>query len=271
MRLIWWLRNRGIWLSWQNTNERHGRSGSMLKHGRAWLRLWRGQSNAEQQMFGAEIAWQFGTLRWLGAGIEFGGRGDEERVLVRLHPPFASLWFSIDRGWPKWLIPNRTRELSLTSYHGDGQGLDAHVQWRLWADPDEYGNQRGWRQGGFFLLTPILGSARYSKRVIAEEEVRIPLPEGPLPATVTLYEATWKRPRWPWPERRGMAEVDAGDGAVIPGKGENSWDIDDDAILSLSTQADTVEQAVAKYVESVLRTRRRHGGKDWQPRAVSVA
>lgn len=55
----------------------------------------------------------------------------------------------------------------------------------------------------------------------------------------------------------------------VPGKGENSWDCDDDAIHSSHGPHSTVHQAVAALVASVYRDRTRYGsGPEWQPTAA---
>lgn len=92
------------------------------------------------------------------------------------------------------------------------------------------------------------------------------MPEHPYPATVRLFESTWKRPRWPFARRMVRAEIEVEGGIPHPGKGENSWDCDDDATYSLTCQARTAEDAVAKLVGSVLRDRRNYGGRSWRPR-----
>ena len=52
----------------------------------------------------------------------------------------------------------------------------------------------------------------------------------------------------------------------VPGKGENSWDCDDDAIHSSHGPHSTVHQAVAALVASGYRERTRYGsGPEWLP------
>ena len=95
----------------------------------------------------------------------------------------------------------------------------------------------------------------------------VPMPERAYPASVKLFESTWKRPRW-FASRMVRAEVKIEKGIPFPGKGENSYDCGDDALFGLTCKADTVEQAIAETVESALRNRRRYGGSvDWQPAA----
>lgn len=51
----------------------------------------------------------------------------------------------------------------------------------------------------------------------------------------------------------------------FPGKGENSWDCGEDAIMGAGADEPTPEAAVASVVKSALRNRRRYGGEGWKP------
>lgn len=98
-----------------------------------------------------------------------------------------------------------------------------------------------------------------------KHQVELHFLEADYPATVILTTDTWKRPRWHWPLVVERAEVDVPGGVPIPGKGENSWDIDDDATFSLVTPASTVEEAVQKFYDTVNERRARYGGRNWTP------
>lgn len=118
------------------------------------------------------------------------------------------------------------------------------------------------------LTDKILGKRKYESRT--EEEVRtvVPMPEGNYPAMVKLNVDTWTRARWPWSRkvlRRADVKMDVP--IPVPGKGENAWDIDDDAVFSQYGVARNVAEAVSHVVRSALDSRERHGGKDWVPDA----
>lgn len=115
------------------------------------------------------------------------------------------------------------------------------------------------------------------------------LPEGAYPVTVTLKRRRWRVLVGPYrPSRRSKcqvrfylpvlrrvsysAEIDAAaDGAKglpIPGKGENSWDCGQDALMATSVKVakpddvrdrEWLAPAIAKATESVLRSRLRYG------------
>ena len=69
------------------------------------------------------------------------------------------------------------------------------------------------------------------------------MPEGKYPAHVKRERRTWKRPRWFTPLVRGYWDVDVESGIPVPGKGENSWDCDDDAIFASSFSVNKAETA----------------------------
>jgi hypothetical protein len=99
--------------------------------------------------------------------------------------------------------------------------------------------------------------------VLSEHVVDVPMPEGTYQWRVQLVERTWTRSRWPWPTVRRGFEAESLDGQQIPfpGKGENSWDCDDDAMFGMSGDGNGLDEAVASIVGAVLRNRLRYGGK----------
>lgn len=49
------------------------------------------------------------------------------------------------------------------------------------------------------------------------------------------------------------------------GKGDNSWDIEDDAIFSIGINTWDIEQALREGTNDILDTRRNYGGDTWTP------
>jgi len=143
---------------------------------------------------------------------------------------------------------------------------DRALWWNFWTDLHEWSSRTPkWRQGSWHPIDTFLGRAKYSKEVLAEEPVVIPLPEGPREATASTALATWKRPRWV-KHQRYFVDIEIPRGAPFPGKGENSWDMGEDGIFGMATEGRSVEKAIARVVERVLENRRRYGGsRDWKP------
>lgn len=133
----------------------------------------------------------------------------------------------------------------------------------LWADQwsSSFGDAWWRRMYHFDVADFVLGKAAYSSKELVTYAVSIPLPEGTFPGTVTLEEATWKRPRWKAKIVR-RADISVERPPTFPGKGENSWDQGDDAIYSMTCRAKSVAEAIGQYVEAVLSNRFRRGKRD---------
>jgi hypothetical protein len=139
----------------------------------------------------------------------------------------------------------------------------------IWNDPMEHRHaDPRWWHFAFIPRDFFFGHSVHSERTIRESRVDVPMPERNYPATVRVFESTWKRPRWPWPKRIVRCDITPDTPIPFPGKGENSWDCGEDATHSMTCMASTEYEAVAKLVESVLRDRHRHGGKQWRPAKV---
>ena len=238
------------WIS--NENERvDGTYGSLLRHARAWLHF-------GNTCWGME--WSIPS-HFCHIGIEFAGFSDHD-VCVKFATPLFAFWLHVENliswDWKRRIARdhwfNQGRELEV-AIHNQG------IWFKLWtAEDDTYGKRSQWRNFVIYPLDILLGKVQYSCQKLKTETVEIPMPEGTYPATVTMECAKWKRPRWPIAQVRLGADVDIPKGVPIPGKGENSWDCDDDAIFGMSCAARNPEEAVAKVVESALRTRKRYGG-----------
>lgn len=242
-------RKRRIWGHWQNL-KKEDRTKDWL-NGRAWLHV----GNA---VFGCQ--WVIPTSKF---GISFGidANGDSQLEGNIGCGLFAFYWHVEGIRWLYKRI-NKSREISLRFF-------DSAMWWELWHDPNEWkSDDSKWRRGTFRPLDFLLGKDKYSFQDKSREEIEITFPEGTYTAKIKLFTSTWKRPRWPKARVIERAEVDVKEGVPIPGKGENSWDCDEDAIYSLTTPAISVYEAVEKFVKTVNSRRLKYGGKDWIPEKV---
>lgn len=144
--------------------------------------------------------------------------------------------------------------------------FDKGFWWNFWTNRHEWkSTDSKWRRGAWHPIETFLGRAVYSKVILKEEQVFIPLPEGPREAIAKTELCTWKRPRW-FAHHRHFVDMEIPRGAPFPGKGENSWDIGEDGIFGMSTEGTSVEKAIGRVVERVLEYRRRYGGsREWRP------
>lgn len=243
-------RERRIWWHWQNL-KKEDRTREWL-NGRGWLHI----GNA---VLGCQ--WVLPTNR---IGFSFNiGDGEDQLSGNILCGLFAFYW-SIEG--VRWLYKriNKSREISLRFF-------DGAMWWHIWQDPDEWkSTDSKWRRGTFRPVDFLLGREKYSTQDKGKGEREILFSEGTYTAKVRLFTSTWKRPRWHWARTIERAEVDVKSGVPIPGKGENSWDCDEDAVFSLTTPATNVDEAVEKFVKSVNSTRLKYGGENWTPEKVRM-
>lgn len=222
----------------------------------------------ERNEFQAE--WHLFT-RSCGASIEFNDPvvGDHALDLSIRIPLLGSLYLSVRnfhllKRLPgvKWVYED----------FGSGQRqigfffMEGCLFWRIWRHPN-FSSARDKLDSSLDFPDLILGRAKYSETPKQEFETFVALPEGKYPAKVELYLSMWKRPRWPAPKVVARANIDVPNGVPIPGKGENSWDMDDNLVYESTVPAFAVEQALEQFQNSVIKQREKYDGIDWFPDA----
>lgn len=272
-----WLRrvlyNR---FGWSLTSQNLTKDGGPLRHrfwsGRSWLSRW--DQKRDKGAFQLSVDWQHGrrvdSLRLM---LHVGGGDAGRDVTASLSiPRLFSYWVTLEdvvRGTYRGYNHNE-REYGLSVYE-DHVTLRWHYHdsgaWHSDKKKNKEANPGGYMS--FFWRDKVLGKADYSKAITLTERAIIPMPEGPYPATVEISRAVWKRPRWPFAKVIYRAEITPDTPVGTPGKGENAWDCEDDATYSMTTPANTVEEAVTSFVESTLKRRRQYGGPNWIPSKVS--
>lgn len=129
--------------------------------------------------------------------------------------------------------------------------------------------KRGWKWVGF-PMDILFGRRDYHRVETGHQVVSFAMPEGRYQADCTLTRCTWTRPRWPWwplSLTLDRAEIDFDPPVGIPGKGENSWDCDDDATHAMTTplKHGSLRATIEEFALDTLRTRMHRGGLDWKP------
>lgn len=201
-----------------------------------------------------------------GIGFTWGMSGMDEDWQISLGLGLFHLYFSVD-GFRS--IDSRYRKDKQGHYIDDMvtdiRFFDQGVWWQFWHSNSSWSNKTPrWRHGNWHPLDTLFGSTKHSSRLIRQATVDIPMPERSYPATINLTEDTWKRPRAWWTSARiRRAIIDVEGGIPHPGKGENSYDCDEDATYSLTTQARDEAEAIGAMVETVMRSRRKYGGANW--------
>lgn len=134
------------------------------------------------------------------------------------------------------------------------------------ADPDISRSGEPWYvRGCFSFVDALLGEETVVQvPVVKDVRVEIPMPEGTYTGTCSIEVIGRKRPRW-FGATSKIGTVRIERGVPIPGKGENSYDVDEDAVFAFSSPASTPADAVGALVGSVLVTRWSRGGDGWRP------
>ena len=216
--------------------------------------------------------------------LEFAVGGEDNMVQLALVVPFLmrfAIGVRVPRSWTCGWVYQRRSWMIRSGYVG--RWLDLRFAFdeemtdstrRYYQDRYERGERArltraqawsGWEWNGRIdVRDRLLGRMEYAVEYGVPSEVVVPMPEGNYPAVVTPTTRTWKRPRWPWPHKvRRETELKMTVGVPVPGKGENSWDIYDDAILGVDGV--TPSDAIANVVRSALKARRNYASESWVP------
>lgn len=154
---------------------------------------------------------------------------------------------------------------------------DAMVSVWVWNDDMcwESDQLKAWPWQGYgwsFFYHPfrwVVGDTRHEELEGDVVNAGIAMPEGVYPATIQVNRSRWTRPRWfdgPWMWR---ARVKVPNGVPIPGKGENSWDCEDDAVfgstLAVELERPSLQSVADQFAENITARRQRYASSRWVP------
>lgn len=236
---------------WQNldatfVDRKEVRRGWGWRKGRAWLDL-----SQEETAYGKRWGFEWEWLVWTHfLGLEF--ERDDEGVQLFFACKLFALWIGLSR----WASYGGNRTIGWRYHNGA-------VWWLFWMDDNEWhSTDPKWRRGNFNFMDVLLGKRRYTRGpgAITEHEFQVSPEVEFYRCTVEMYDATWKRPRW-FAKTLTMAELEMiGDLPQFGGKGENSWDLDDDYISSLTmTTKGMSSDVVFHYIGEIHRYREKYG------------
>ncbi len=223
----------------QNLNEdRNGDPKGLPYEGRCWLHTPRGE---------VQFSWHL----WRSSlGVSLQRCGDSGGLQTHVAIPPVSLWFTFPFG---------------KSYDNENYfDIDVHDNALWWQfGGNSFGDWDSktpkWMHGSFHVDDFFLGKQKYTGGKAEPVKVVIPMPEGPYEATVSITEDTWSRPRWRTIRVR-RADVKIPQGIPHEDKGEDSWNCGTTRSYGLSCPADSVEEAIGKTVQNVLRSRKKYDG-----------
>lgn len=246
---------------WQNLNERRSDSGrvkgSAWRHGRAW---WHFKDRV------ASFEWSLLDFR---CTLGFSFQPDERKVVGYFVIPLIGIYCGLTGIGGNWFW-------NLTKRKGEKYGTPRQVlfrifDWALWLDlwSDEMSSSSRdpwWWKWHLDIPDFFLGRNKYQKVTHGDpKRVWIPLPEGEYLAEAKFSTSTWTRPRWPWwPLKKVWPHTEISvqhwHGLPHQGKGENSWDCGQDGLFGYSSDGHDLAAAIAKGVESTLKSRKKYDG-----------
>lgn len=196
------------------------------------------------------------------------------------------IWISFERFLPKSWYPTyeskgygrlpEEREVSI-SFHGGS------LWWNFWVSEEwsSWTKNKTWRKGCWHIVDWIKGKHKYERIEQYRDEHILPFYEGNYNVEVIRYLRIDKWPRWKtkkavsWEVRAGYYEEGKFIEKPIPveGKGENSWDCDEDATWSISfpgypyrKDIKTSYDAALYFWHSMMKSRERYGSAKWVPK-----
>jgi hypothetical protein len=263
-----WIRQRCHWqnLNTKEVGDREVSRGSILRNGRAWLHT----KGHRRDLLSVE--WSTFKRSHLHLSLDVFAGDNERAVMFAFGTYFLNLYLTFEN-----VIPRRWAKNHNWSHDTGLTWIEGSLRLELYHSGNDCyycegydGRPKGWTGWSKYVdfRDLLMGRNDYRSEVLETHRALVTMPEGQYPATVTINRATWTRRRWPFrlfPRVRVDSHIEVAGGIPVPGKGENSYDSDDDAINSTGSSTPTVAAAVAQMTKSALETRERYGGRNWRP------
>ena len=184
----------------------------------------------------------------------------EPRITWSVSIPWLLMFYISLEGWKLHkILPERSRTIGVAVYNSG-------VHLSIWNDRDcYYRDDPWWWKFSVYPLDLLFGKEDSSKEFVEGYRVEIPMPEDTYTGAVNVYEYIRKRPRWPFAKRHKGAVVDLIPPLPVPGKGTMPYNIDEDAIHSISFSKSKQHEIIGHVVSSAMRDRLRYGGSKWRP------
>lgn len=225
-----------------------------------------------RQLWEVFVSWTIPSWRQLALAVNVGGI--ENVITFHIGLLLFSIFVQIEQAphfIERW-ISRTERELSFKIHNGT-------IWIYLFADVDCWRNG-DWQRIVIHPVDLLLGRDRCTTQTLGTRPVEIAFDNRIYNATATLETRTWERSRFPFIKRtRKDVDLEIEGGIPKPGKGENSYDCEDDALMSTGASTlnldtpwdDLIKEAVENAISSVKRTRLKYGGENWETIAMRVA
>ena len=242
--------------------------------GRAWLYLLDRYDRTLQVL---HWEWYFGRrARHTGLEMDLNTVDGENGIqwMVGLWGLFC-VFFTIERV-PQWMRPwhwsksySRPGEMfRCPEERSIGISIFDEAIWiNLWHNLNEGStSDPWWWQIVIRPLDILLGRERYQQEILSTGSCTVPMPEHDYHAHATLYEASWKRPRWPCAKSSCYVNIETEEPIPLPGKGTTDYNLDDDASYSVHMPCPgSVQDAAREYAAELIDVRVKRCGKEIYP------
>lgn len=242
--------------------------------------------------------WYFGNYN-KSLHIEIAGWKSTPHIIFEVNGEDRGIMLSVSIGiaiyivfkglLPKSWCPTYTSKYSSGKIPEDREfSIKLHggaIWWNFWVSEEwaSYCKNKTWRMGSFRFMDKIKGKHKYQREESDRRQFLLPFLEGIYNVEVIKWNRTDSYPRWPtsrmitWEVRAGYYD-EKGEWKDKPipveGKGENSYDCDEDATWSISfpgppykKEVNTAYLAALYFWHSMMKSREHLGSAKWLPKA----
>lgn len=221
----------------------------------------------------ASAEWNILGGHGFGAGIELGRNGWESDLGLNVYAgPLGSLWLRLRAPWTRWAQVNRKSRDGIATHEPRHTGIriatypGCIASLQIDNSNESWSTQRAWWREIKLSTVDLTGKTTTDQTGIDSGTCRVPMPEGPYPATYVTERITRRHTRFPgtlidrWRRQSWISTtIEVPGGIPVEGKGENSWDCGMDGTFGISAPGH-VHDVIGSLVASVTRDRARRGG-----------
>jgi hypothetical protein len=208
----------------------------------------------------SQIRWEFSRKYNFGLGFKISREERDLQFSVHAWKLF-SVWLTFENKHLKY-----SDDLTILGFNWQTPEHVIRIQLMDYSEMDSsepYKISTYWNYRDFLLGRSIHSESRHREA----DKVPMVMPEGTYMVKMDYWTSYWHRPRSPFVRSIERVEMTPEKPVPTPGKGENSWDLDDDATYSITMPVNgrTPEELVEDFKQSTLERRERYGGRNWEP------